>query len=42
MRLTIRLFFVEAIPYDIDFSVEEMNGDDIKAVIRHFFGDGSV
>ena len=33
---------VEAIPYDIDFSVEEMNGDDIKAVIRHFFGDGSV
>lgn len=33
---------VEAIPYDIDFSVEEINGDDIRAVISYFFGDDNV
>ncbi len=30
---------VESIPYDIDFSIEDMNGDDIQAVIDYFFGD---
>lgn len=33
---------VEAIPYDIDFSVDDMNGDDIQAVLDYFFGDGSI
>ena len=33
---------VEAIPYDIDFSVDDMNGDDIQAVPDYFFGDGSI
>lgn len=30
---------VEAIPYDIDFSTEDMSSDDIKAVIDYFFGE---
>ena len=30
---------VESIPYDIDFSIDEMNSDDVKAVIEYFFGD---
>ncbi len=30
---------VEAIPYDIDFSTDDMTGDDVKAVIDYFFGD---
>ena len=30
---------VEAIPYDIDFSVDDLNAEDIRAVIEHFFGD---
>ena len=33
---------VEAIPYDIDFSVDDMNGEDIQAVLDYFFGDGSI
>jgi len=31
---------VEAIPYDIDFSTDDMNNEDIQAVIDYFFGDG--
>lgn len=30
---------VESIPYDIDFSVDEMNNEDIQAVMDFFFGD---
>lgn len=30
---------VESIPYDIDFSTDDMNGDDVQAVIDYFFGD---
>ena len=30
---------VEAIPYDIDFSTDEMTSDDVRAVIDYFFGD---
>lgn len=30
---------VEAIPYDIDFSTDDMSNDDIQAVISYFFGD---
>ena len=30
---------VEAIPYDIDFSTDDMNNDDIQAAIKFFFGD---
>lgn len=33
---------VESIPYDIDFSTEDMTGDDIQAVIDYFFGDDSL
>ena len=33
---------VEAIPYDIDFSSDDMNGDDVQAVIDFFFGDDTV
>lgn len=32
---------VEAIPYDIDFSIDDMNSDDIQAAIHYFFGDTS-
>ncbi len=32
---------VEAIPYDIDFSTDEMNSDDVQAAIDYFFGDES-
>ena len=32
---------VEAIPYDIDFSTDDMTNDDIQAVISYFFGDDS-
>lgn len=32
---------VEAIPYDIDYSTEDMNNEDIQAVIEYFFGDNS-
>lgn len=32
---------VESIPYDMDYSTEDMSGDDIRAVIEHFFGDSS-
>lgn len=30
---------VEAIPYDIDFSTDDMNSDDVQAAISYFFGD---
>lgn len=30
---------VESIPYDIDFSTDDINGDDVQAVIAYFFGD---
>lgn len=30
---------VESIPYDIDFSSDDMDNDDIQAVIKYFFGD---
>lgn len=30
---------VEAIPYDIEFTNDDMNSDDIQAVINYFFGD---
>ena len=30
---------VESIPYDIDFSTDDMNSDDVKAVLDYFFGD---
>ena len=33
---------VEAIPYDIDFSDDEINSEDIKAVIDYFFGDDGI
>lgn len=33
---------VEAIPYDIDFSTDDMTSDDIQAVIDYFFGDDNV
>ena len=33
---------VEAIPYDIDFSTDDMNSDDIQAVITYFFGETVV
>lgn len=33
---------VEAIPYDIDFSTDDMNGDDVQAVIDYFFGDDKI
>lgn len=33
---------VEAIPYDIDFSTEEINDEDVQAVIDYFFGDDSI
>lgn len=33
---------VESIPYDIDFSTEDMTGDDTQAVIDYFFGDDSL
>ena len=32
---------VEAIPYDIDFSSDDLTSDDIQAVIDSFFGDES-
>ena len=32
---------VEAIPYDIDFSTDDMNSDDVQAAINYFFGDDS-
>lgn len=32
---------VEAIPYDIDFSLDDMNSDDVQAAISYFFGDES-
>lgn len=32
---------VEAIPYDIDFSTDDMNSDDVQAAISYFFGDES-
>jgi len=30
---------VETIPYDIEFTSDDMNSDDIQAVIKYFFGD---
>ena len=32
---------VEALPYDIDFATEDMNRDDVQAVIDFFFKDGN-
>lgn len=33
---------VEAIPYDMDFPVDDINSDDIKAVIKYFFGADGI
>lgn len=33
---------VEAIPYDIDYSDDEISSEDIKAVIDYFFGDDGI